>query len=294
MKEYYNPHEPGSDLWAEAVGKYIAEAIDEDSVEEYNEPDPGRWHLGASEIGKPCSRAIWYSFRWAVKIIHKPALYRLFNRGHLEEHRFVHRLRRIGIDSRDRNPETGKQYQIEHPQEPHYGGSLDGIAWIPFAGLWVITEFKTHNDKSFEKLVKKGVRVAKPEHYQQMCAYGKVYGLKFGLYVAVNKNTDELYVRLVPLDWSFAEITDSKAIAVIRSQTPPRRYSESPMDHVCKFCNFYGVCHRGQPIYRSCRSCVHAVPNRHNKEWTCQHPAHNQEIPRDVVRTGCADYAPIC
>lgn len=291
---FQSNHEPGTALWCEAVSKYISDTVEDDSIVEYREPEPGRWHLGASEIGKPCSRAIWYSFRWFRKVEHTGRLLRLFRRGHSEEPKFVHRLERIGVKATDRDPDTGKQYQIAHPQEPHYGGSLDGIAYIPFIGLYVICEFKTHNDKSFEKLKAKGVRVSKPQHYQQMCAYGKVYGLKFGLYCAINKNTDDLYFKLVPLDWKFAEITDEKAIAIIRAHTAPRRISENSASQECKLCDYRGPCHLGQPAAVNCRSCHYATPNKQDKEWTCNHPSIGPAvIPRDVVIRGCQYYVTI-
>lgn len=291
---FKSPHEVGSELWCEALSAHISERVEADSVAEFREPEPGRWHLGASEIGKPCSRALWYSFRWTLKVEHPGDRHRLFQRGHSEEPKFVARLARIGIQVSDRDPATGKQYQMVHATEPHYGGSYDGIGvvpWVPPEVSTMVTEFKTHNDNSFNKLVKDGVRKSKPQHYTQMCCYGEHSKLRYGLYCAVNKNTDALYWRVVPLQWSLGELSLKKAIHVIRSQTPPTRVSENSSYFECKFCDYRNICHLGAPVEKNCRSCKHATPNKQDKEWTCS--LYAGVIPREFVPKGCDSWTPI-
>lgn len=291
---FKSPHELGSELWCEALSTYIGEAVEADSVAEYREPEPGRWHLGASEIGHPCSRKIWYSFRWVLKVEHPGHKQRLFKRGHSEEPKFVHRLARIGIQVADIDPSTGKQWQMEHPAEPHYGGSLDGIAsvpWVPAPFNVMIAEFKTHNDASFEKLIKQGVRLSKPQHFAQMSSYGEVKQYPLGLYCAINKNDDRLKFAVTPLQYSLGKITFNKAVEIIRSQRPPPRLSENSAHYMCKSCDYRGPCHLGQPLLRNCRSCRFGIPQPHDKEWFCD--GYKQTIPRTVVVTGCEHWQPI-
>lgn len=291
---FKSPHAPGSELWCEALNTAIEDAIALDSVAEYREPEPGRWHLGASEIGHNCSRKIWYSFRWARKIEHTGQQLRLFNRGHHEEPKFIHRLERVGIKVTEKDPATGKQWQMEHPSEPHYGGSLDGIAVVPGVPEpfnVMIAEFKTHNDASFTKLLKDGVRLSKPQHFAQMSSYGQVKQYPLGLYCAINKNTDALAIRVTPLQYSLGEITYKKAVDIIRSQAAPPRLSENSAHHVCKYCDYRGPCHLRQPLLKNCRSCAHAVPNPQDKEWTCG--KFGGVIPRDFVVKGCDYWTPI-
>jgi hypothetical protein len=71
-----------NDIDAACVAKYSAEGH--------------RGHLGASQIGKPCSRSLWYNFRWVYFKIHDGRQYRLFQRGHFEEARFTMYLEMIG------------------------------------------------------------------------------------------------------------------------------------------------------------------------------------------------------
>jgi hypothetical protein len=57
--------------------------------------------------------------------------------------------------------------------------------------------------------------------------------LKYGLYCAVNKNTDELYFEIVELDWTHGVNLYERAGRVIFSQTPPPKISK-PAYFYCK------------------------------------------------------------
>ena len=87
--------------------------------------DGHRSHMGASLIGGECPRAIWYGFRWATKSNFEGRLLRLFNRGHLEEARFIAMLLMIGCEVYQQDAE-GNQFRISHA-EGHLGGSGDGV-----------------------------------------------------------------------------------------------------------------------------------------------------------------------
>jgi hypothetical protein len=283
---------PGSEGWCSDLSRYIEALVEQDSIDELQESEP-RWHLGASEIGHECSRKIWFSFRWILTIRYSGKLNRLFKRGHKEEPNFIHRLRRVGINCVDRDPTTGKQLRIENQDNLHFGGSLDSAStflWLPPDVSEMLGEFKTHNDKSFGKLLKEGVRKSKPQHYVQMSIYGRRKRFKLGLYCALNKNDDELKFTVLPLDWRQAEIMEAKALRIINAREAPPRTSEDPTSSVCNMCEYKGPCHLKQPIEancRSCRACV-ALPNG---EFGCEKVM--QQIPRDVVPKGCQNWYPI-
>lgn len=297
---YKSAHHPGTQLWCEGLGKYVSELVENDSVVELQETEK-RWHLGASEIGNPCSRALWYGFRWATDIRHTGQLLRLFRRGHSEEPKFVHRLRRIGIHVWETDPNstpdpvTGefKQWRVSHPRNRHYGGSLDAKLWVPFVPpefQYMLGEFKTHSKDSFDKLLKEGVRKSKPKHYSQMCTYGEKEGFKFSLYCAICKNTDRLYYEVVPLSFEHTAMLDDKAIKIIEARTPPTKYSENSANIVCKQCDHRGVCHLFHPVAVSCRSCRHSNADP-SGEWHCD--LYRIVLERDLVKTGCASFQPI-
>lgn len=271
----------------EKLAATITSDVEAQSVEAYREPEP-RWHLGASIIGHECERYAWNVFRWIKEEAFSGRMFRLFNRGHMEEARFVERLRGIGFEVFEVDGD-GKQFRIGGCKG-HFGGSLDGVAIAPARYAIkdpLLAEFKTHSDKSFAKLKKEGVRKSKPQHFAQMSSYGQAYGFKFGLYCAVNKNTDELYFEIVALDWNLGVALYQKAERVIFSQTPPAKVSLNPAFFTCKYCAFVGVCHAQQAPDVTCRSCEHAFPVE-DGGWYCR--VNDALIPRAEVPNACPQY----
>lgn len=272
------------------IAKLLAADLEQHTAEKYD--DGFRKHLGASQIGDACSRKLWYGFNWVSKatykssdgLDHKGRMLRLFNRGHLEEIRFVEWLRGMGhtvVDTVD-----GKQIRISDIHG-HFGGSCDGT--IEFGGQYaslpkMLLEFKTSGDKAFVKLVADGVKRSKPLHYSQMSTYGKYLNLRYALYMCVNKNTDEIHIEIVELDWNLAEQLTAKAQQIISATEPPPRLNENSAYFECKYCEFAPVCH-GQAAYEiNCRSCRHSMPDG-DKRWYCHQ--YKQQIPDEFIGQGC-------
>jgi hypothetical protein len=270
--------------------------------------DDPRTHLGASIIGHECQAYAWNTFRWLKFQEFSGRMLRLFNRGHLEEARFVRWLVGIGFEVREFDPETKKQYRILGAKG-HFGGSLDAMMKpparynIPDEHVIWLGEFKTHNEKSFAKLAGKkahytqshlprsggeGVVKSKPQHYKQMCSYGRAYNFRYGLYCAVNKDTDELYFEIVELDWRQADDLFRKAESIVFSQIRPPKIAMTEAFFDCKYCDFAGLCHRDEVPIKNCRSCKYAFAVE-DAQWYCQHPQNTAVIPREVIASGC-DY----
>lgn len=282
----------------QSVLNLIAKEIKEDIDEVYRakgEEEGRREHLGASVIGHDCTRRVWYEFRWVKREHFNGRMHRLFARGHAEEAKFITHLRAVGFTVWELDPSTGKQFRI-YGASGHTGGAGDGIAapapkWADKLPKRFLTEFKTHNDKSFCNLVAKGVKIAKPIHYAQMCSYGAAYGFDIGLYCAVNKNDDDLYFELVKLDHAHGRDMADKADDVIRAYLPPPKLSMRPDHFVCKHqCHLYGVCHFGEPYEVNCRSCASAEP-RQGGEWYCH--KFQGTIPPDFIPQGCPSHTEI-
>ena len=86
--------------------------------------EPARGYLGASSIGIECSRELWYSFRKCSEPSFDGRMYRLFNRGHKEEARFVEELRGIGCEVHEFD-ENGNQFKVI-ACDGHFLGHTDG------------------------------------------------------------------------------------------------------------------------------------------------------------------------
>jgi hypothetical protein len=268
----------------------IKEELDQGIIDAHKKAESTpRRHLGASIIGHECRAYLWFSFRWArIGSNFDARMLRLFNRGHLEESRFVGWLKQAGWEVRELS-EDGKQFRMSAVMG-HYGGSLDGMAWhsrYPELGK-VLLEFKTKGTgKGFNELSEKGVKLAAGQHYRQMCQYGSAYDLRYGLYQTINKNDDSIHLEVVELDPKLAADDIRRAEDIITSKTRPPRVSESSTYFRCRYCEFSNICHNGDAMDISCRSCSFATPVE-NSEWKCS--KWNNIIPQDFIPKGCSEW----
>lgn len=244
-----------------------------------------RNHLGASLIGDSCKAKLWFTFRWIYHHKHSGRMQRLFNTGHKEEDRIIEWLRGAGYTVYNIDPKTNKQFQISDCNG-HFGGSMDGIIFIPDLGECLL-ECKTNKDGSeFKKLTENGFQLEKEKHWAQVCSYGNKWHLRHVVYVNKNKNNDDLHIEVVELDQKHGQDQIVKAKEIINSQERPSRISETAAYFECKFCEYSNICHKGVQAEKNCRSCIYAVPVE-NSEWKCN--CCNELIPKDFIKQGC-DY----
>jgi hypothetical protein len=246
----------------------------------------GRSHMGASGIGRPCEREVWLGFRHVITIRFKGRTLRLFKTGDFEEPRMVSDLRRIGCTVLDVDPDTGRQWQVRD-QTGHFGGSMDGIVKggpLP-SPEWHLVEFKTHNAASFRKLQREGVEKSKPEHYDQMQSYMHLGDLPAALYMAKNKDNDDLYTEIVERNEKAGERILKKAKRLVEMPAPPDRPFSLVKGSPCNWCDFQGFCYDGQWPERNCRTCLHSTPVEDGK-WTCSREGDPIEITPDTCCEG--------
>ena len=188
------------------------------------------------------------------------------------------------------------QWRFED-HDGHYAGSGDGDVlglgkWFPeiaSKGRGLL-ECKTHGEKSFEELSKKGVQAAKPEHYIQMQEYMHYRQMRWCLYMAVNKNTDHIYVEVVEYRAEVGTAYSDRGLRMIQNQLAPPRISEDPSSFLCRFCDYKRICHYGETPEKNCRSCQYASPGP-DKTWVCG--LYRNTIPEDFISTGCGKWEPV-
>lgn len=283
----------------------IHNALSAASIVERDTEFPFRHHLGASLLGKGCNRYLWYSFRWAKLPSHSARIQRIFNRGRSEELRIIEALRKTGLtisttlselcinlhlpvelNSLDIIANYGLRVykpqqltddsQIKANFPPHLGGSMDGILHVPANyvgtyGYFMPIEVKTHNQKSFNAVIKNGesMRWNSPQHYVQGNAYATQTGCSHFLYVAENKNTDELYLRDEEAQESVTALNVVRAEQIIykKSQDVVERTSEKWR---CNMCDYKDICKNKlyDTVSHNCRTCAYATAND-DGSWTC-------------------------
>lgn len=244
--------------------------------------DGFRAHLGASVIGRPCSRQIWYGWRWWLASAFTGRMLRLFESGQLAEGRFIRELRGIGAEVWPVDPSTGRQWTVS-AHGGHFGGSLDAVCkGLPESKRPHVCEFKTHNAKSFATLTSKGVKTAKPEHWCQANLYAHMMDLERVLYLAVGKDNDALYSERWHTDHDAAEQALGKAERIIYAWTPPARISDDPAYYICQWCDVAYACQGLVPPDKNCRTCRESRPHE-DGTWRCG------DVVLDVAsqRAGC-------
>ncbi|WP_180052021.1 oxidoreductase [Acinetobacter sp. YH12099] len=248
-----------------------------------------RTYLGASSIGRPCARELWFMFRWVKRSQFDGRMLRLFNTGHLEEPRLIADLQSAGVEVLEVDPTTGEQWAIAF-HGGHFRGHADGAALGLHSApkTWHLLEFKTHNDKSFAKLQTDGVEKTKPEHVAQMQVYMHGLGLTRAYYLARNKNTDELYGERLRYDKKQAEYWIERAGQIIFAPEPPLPIGKDASFFQCKFCDFSEYCYRTvadlpSPLpEKNCRTCIHSTP-KETGGWLCEKKGYEVEQDEGMV-----------
>jgi hypothetical protein len=264
--------------------------------------EPQRGYLGASIIGHDCDRYLWYTFRACVKRDFSGRMYRLFKTGNLAEARFIEELEGIGCEVVSHD-EAGKQIEVL-AIGGHFSGHLDGMALgVPEAPKsWHVCEFKTHNDKSFGALQKAGVQKSKPLHYAQMMVYMGLTKVDRALYLAMNKDTDEIYSERARYDAQAFKAIMSRAERIIASIQPPERCAGRSDDFRCKMCDARELCwHCGAVAVplpaMGCRTCCHATPEMDgNARWSCDQGllADENTCAEHLLIPGLVGFASVC
>lgn len=253
--------------------------------------------MGASIVGRPCSRHLWYVFRWASEIKIEGRILKLLERGQREEDWMADVINSIeGITLHVRDPLTQKQYRVS-AHGGHFGGSLDGIAiGFPEAPKsWHLWECKTAADKYNKQLDKKGCEAVKFEHVVQQNIYmylgqfvidGKKIRLRRSMYHSVNKNNDHIYQERVSYDKAVAVSHLEKAGLIIFANEPLSKISEDPSWYQCSFCDHKPICHFDavDELDRNCRTCLSSTPTRDGK-WICEH--FHKELEEADQKAGC-------
>ena len=258
----------------------IGERIDVTVVESYARP-----HLGASQIGASCQRSVVYGFYWAGKRSIAGKLARIFSLGNHVEDVIIDSIRTVGINH------YGAQRRISN-YNGHGGGSVDGIVSnVPGFDTdeELLFEAKSMNHNNFLECKRKGVQESKPVYYAQLQMYMGRLQLGFAMFIAMDKNTAELYIEMVPFDiHKFDELVcnENMILEAQRIDDFPR-IGGTKSWFGCKFCEFTDLCFDNATPLKNCRTCTYSKMINNGK-WFCVNPGH--EISTDDQEVGCSSY----
>jgi len=212
--------------------------------------EPKRNYLGASMLGKACSRAIQYEFVGAPKDEGKEfdgQTLRIFAAGHLFEDLLIKWFKSASFDLRTVGSD-GHQFGFSMAGGKISGHSdgkfVGGAACMSYPALW---ECKSLKNKSWTDTVKKGVALSKPIYAAQIALYQAYLNLTENpaIFSAINKDTSEIYHELVPFNAELAQRISDKAVNILKAtehgEQMPRGFSSE--DHFeCKMCSYKNRC----------------------------------------------------
>lgn len=261
---------------------------------------PPRGYLSMALIGKPCSRACWYEFRWAsqrnLKIEHFKNSLDTFSGKALQ----AKRLNQVkGVQVSHTDYDSGCFFQFSD-LGGHFTGFMDGMITgllqapiTPHA--WSHKQMLEKDQRKLEKLKsekgeKKALEAWNPTTYAQAILqmyYGEFKrhyltcstpGGRHTISVRTNENKTK------------AKGLIDKARQIIQSDAPLNKLSEDPSWFECKCCAHYDICQQNKIPEVNCRTCTHVSPkiDSDNKSWACE--KYNIELTEYQQRCSCPDH----
>jgi len=270
-------------------------AMDKAIVDHY---DPGRrLYLGMSSIGRPCSRELWYNFRWIKVVIFDAASLKRFKDGFVQEDITAARLNAIPEAHLECfNPETGEQLEFSDFNghfKGHTDGIIGGILQAPKTPhLW---ENKAVNDAKFNKLNKLKIDLGEKSalrewdytYYVQVVMYME-YGGYTRAYTTVSTPGGREYTSVrTNADIVTVQKMKARAKDIIFRDNPPSQIGDET-NFQCKFCDYLDICHQKRQPDANCRTCLHSTPEE-TGGWSCAKHLY-KDMDFELQEAGCPDH----
>ena len=214
-----------------------------------NQRQQPRDYLGGSRVGDDCARKLVYEITHTAKDPGRDfdgSILRIFAAGHVFEELSIRWLRAAGFDLRDRGAD-GEQFGFV-AAGGRLRGHADGVIVAgPDVGItWpALFEHKALGAKSWNDVVKRGLRQSKPIYFAQVQLYMAYFNLEVALLTALNRDSLALHHEVVPFDPAEAQRLSDRAVDILRAaaagELPPRVAAHADF-FVCRFCPYAARC----------------------------------------------------
>lgn len=253
------------------------EAVDK-ALEEQDRKESRRGYLGASSIGHPCERKLWYDFRWTTTRVIPAKGLRAIADGHRTEELTAERLRMVpGLELWTVDPESGRQIGFTD-FAGHFAGNCDGLIvgllQAPVAlHVWENKAVNEAKQNKLEKLKfelgeKKALEKWDPVYWGQGQIYMHYLGAERHYLTCDSPGGRSTISVRTNYDAKAALTLIAKAERIIFADRPGARLSDRPDWFECRFCDHHGTCHGTTLPEVNCRTCMHSTPTPEGT-WHC-------------------------
>lgn len=255
---------------------------DVDKALEYKKSlEAPRHYLGMSQIGEPCWRKLFYSFRNASKRSIQASGARAIEDGFAQEDIMAERLRMLPYielhttDPKKEDGQIGYELLLGHFRG-HLDGMIKGIKEAP--ETWHVWENKAVNQTKFNKLQK----LKSTDEKKALQEWDEIYFAQGIIYMHCSKTTRHYLTVQSPggRDHMSCRTNYNKPIAegliekakviIFDNWNPPAKLSEKREFFLCKWCESQGICHDGDFPLVHCKTCRYSEPVKDGKR-KCLH-----------------------
>lgn len=215
--------------------KAINDAISQRNREE------NRLYIGASNIGNPCLRAVWYAYKGYESEKFPTNTQITFDIGKNLERLLLDYLEASGMNI-ERANEANNYLFCQHEKIKDFQGHIDALIHTDNAEP-IILEIKTAKASSFAVFKKDGLKVWSKIYYSQIQSYMGMTGYKSAIILVLNKDSSELCMEWVYFDEDYYLMISDKAQFIKNNTSPPERINNNSCYHLCARCVYKNVCH---------------------------------------------------
>ena len=229
-------------------------------------------YLGMSQIGSPCDRSLWYTFRGEPRKPNDGRMLQLFNVGDYVEQMQIFWLEQAGYRITDRQ---GRHSEFNGLFRGHQDGIIHGVTRRQH--IW---DGKSCNKKKFEAIRQFGVQKIYPQYYCQAQMMMHYSGIDRAIYTFTCKDNSEWYAERFYYQPTAAIQLVTRARKIISANDPPPKPYAVDSFH-CLWCDHRPICwYPEETIMENyvCGTCHYCLFPRGTTQPWCAHPDHPYEI----------------
>lgn len=194
----------------------------------------------ASGIGGACPRKLWFKAVAGIEEGFTTETLRIFDVGHALESVALRWMEQDGwiVDANPGSQEAGTELVIPVCDGVAIHGHHDAICWKEDEpDRKILVDVKTMKSRAFTLWKKNGTRAQYPQYLIQTSLYAWALGLKEVAIAAVNKDTSEFLVEVMPRDDEMVKATIEKARMIAESEEEPAVPEDLPA-WMCNYCGY--------------------------------------------------------